>query len=159
MSTAGRALKRPADFDSDDEQSEVVDLCSSSSGDEAAGGTGSAGADSDASYANVSEDSDSEADDASGTMTLWFGADLLYAYTQYILFLQKLLCHAHRCRPRLRGWSLSVWLWMVCACMPACIALIGARLFKTIDDISGLTRARSLSNVACAPMPQTMLAT
>ncbi len=57
MSTARQALKRPAPLDSDDEDSDVIDLCSSSSGDEAAGGTGSTAADGDA---TVTEDSDAE---------------------------------------------------------------------------------------------------
>ncbi len=74
MSTARRATKRPADFDSDDEDSDILDLCSSSSGDEAAGGTGSAAADDDGSHGTVCEDSD--ADDEAGAVAPFVGNDV-----------------------------------------------------------------------------------
>jgi hypothetical protein len=76
MSTARRALKRPAAFDSDDEDCDIVDLCSSSGG-EAAQETGSTGPDADE---TVSEDSDSEADDAAGVAALGPAVNILYAY-------------------------------------------------------------------------------
>ncbi len=86
MSTVGRALKRPADFDSNIEDSEVVDLCSGSSGDEAARITTSTAADSDASHATVSEDSDSDADDASGATALSLAVNILNACMSLIWF-------------------------------------------------------------------------
>jgi hypothetical protein len=72
MSNARQALKRPADFNSDDEDCDVMDLCSSSSGDEASGGTGSACAD--ASHATLS---DSDANEAAGMTALWLMAIIL----------------------------------------------------------------------------------
>jgi hypothetical protein len=67
MSAARQALKRPADFDSGDEDCDIVDLCSSSSGDEAAGGTGNVGADR---HTTGSEESDSDADHETGVVVV-----------------------------------------------------------------------------------------
>ncbi len=60
MSTARQSLKRPAPLDSDNNDLDVLDLCSSSSCDEGARMTGNTGVDG-------NEDSDSEADDTAGT--------------------------------------------------------------------------------------------
>ncbi len=56
------------------------------------------------------------------------------------------------CCQRLRNWSLNVWLWMVCACMHARAALIGAKLYRAIKDMGVLTLVRSRSDVVCARM-------
>ncbi len=74
MFSARQTLKRPAGFDLVKHNPDIIDLCSNSSGDET-GGTCSAAEDSDS---MVSEDSDSEVDDAAGAAALW---------PLYILFL------------------------------------------------------------------------
>jgi hypothetical protein len=63
MSTARRAPKRSAVFESDDDERDVIDLCSVSSGDEAVRvAAGSVAAVSDASVHPEREESDNEAD-------------------------------------------------------------------------------------------------
>jgi hypothetical protein len=148
MSTARQALKRPTPLDSDYEDSDIIDLCSSSSGDEAAGGTGSADA-----HGDKSEDSDSEADDEAGAAALSLVVNILNACYKMIFFPQTLLRLLHRhCYQRLRGWSLAVWLWMVCACMHARDAHIVAELCSIFIIMSARTLARSRSNAARARM-------
>ncbi len=85
MSAAGRALKRPADFDSGDKDSDIVDVCSSSSsGDEAVGVAGSAAADGDA---TLSEDSD--ADDEAGAAARCLAGKILYGCIKLIFFAES----------------------------------------------------------------------
>ena len=91
MSTTRRAVKHPADFDSDDEECDIVDLCSSSSGGEAARETGSTGLDADA---TVSEDSDSEADDAAGATALCFVAISFNCFVYMCMFCRSCAAYA-----------------------------------------------------------------
>jgi hypothetical protein len=63
MSTARRAPKRSAVSESNDDEHDIIDLCSGSSGDEAVRvAAGSAAAVSDASVHSESEESDNEGD-------------------------------------------------------------------------------------------------
>ncbi len=90
MSTARRALKRPAAFDSDDEDHDIVDSCSSSGG-EAARETGSTSPDADE---TVSEDSDSEADDAAGATALCFVAISFNCFVYMCMFCRSCAAYA-----------------------------------------------------------------
>ncbi len=93
MSTARLALKRPADFDSDDEDSAIIDLCSSSSGDEAARMTSSAGANSDE---TVSEAEGSVADDDPGAGALSLAVNILNACMS-LIWLRSCRCSCASC--------------------------------------------------------------